>query len=83
LSEIVQHFDLHEYALVSDIEGSEAGLLEMDGAALTRCCQMIIELHHTVRRERIILAEELAAQLRDTYGFRQINRRGSVYVFEK
>ncbi len=83
LSEIVRRFDLQEYALVSDIEGSEAGLLEMDGAALTHCRQMIIELHHTVRRERIILAEELAAELRQKHGFRQIDRRGSVYVFEK
>jgi FkbM family methyltransferase len=83
LSEIVQHFGVGEYALVSDIEGSEAGLLEIDGAALIHCRQMIIELHHTVRRERIILAEELAAQLREEYGFRQIDRRGWVYVFEK
>lgn len=83
LSEIVRHFDLQEYALVSDIEGSEAGLLEMDGAALTGCRQMIIELHHTVRRDRIILAEELALELQEQHGFRQIDRRGLVYVFEK
>jgi hypothetical protein len=55
----------------------------MDSAALIRCRQMIIELHHTVRRERIILAEELAAELREKHGFRQIDRRGMVYVFEK
>jgi FkbM family methyltransferase len=83
LSEIVRHFGLREYALVSDIEGSEAGLLEMDGAALVHCRQMIVELHHTVRRERIILAEELAVQLREQHGFRQLDRRGGVYVFEK
>jgi FkbM family methyltransferase len=83
LSEIVQRFELREYALVSDIEGSEAGLLELDSAALTRCRQLIIELHHTVRCGRIILAEELAAELRERHGFRQIDRQGSVYVFEK
>ncbi len=83
LSEIIRRYDVGEYALVSDIEGSEAGLLEMDSAALTHCRQMIIELHHTVRRERIIRAEELAAELREEYGFRQIARRGWVYVFEK
>jgi FkbM family methyltransferase len=83
LSEIIRRCAIEDYALVSDIEGSEAGLLEMDAAALTRCRQMIIELHHTVRQERIIRAEELAAQLRETHGFRQIERRGLVYVFEK
>jgi FkbM family methyltransferase len=83
LSAIIRQHHIGEYALVSDIEGSEAGLLEMDGAALTRCRQMIIELHHTVRRERIVRAEELADELRETHGFRQIDRRGMVYVFEK
>lgn len=83
LSEIIRQHEIGEYALVSDIEGSEASLLEMDSAALIRCRQMIIELHHTVRRERIILAEELAAELREKHGFRQIDRRGMVYVFEK
>jgi len=83
LSEIIRQHHLGEYALVSDIEGSEAGLLEMDDAALSHCRQMIIELHHTVRRERIVWSEELAAELREKYGFRQIDRRGMVYVFEK
>jgi FkbM family methyltransferase len=83
LSEIIQRCNVDEYTLVSDIEGSEAGLLEMDGAALARCRQIIIELHHTVRRERIIRAEEMAAELCAQHGFRQIERRGWVYVFEK
>ena len=83
LSEIIRQHAIGEYALVSDIEGSEAGLLEMDGAALTCCRQMIIELHHTVRREQIVRAEELAVELHEKHGFRQIDRRGCVYVFEK
>jgi FkbM family methyltransferase len=83
LSEIIRRYAVDDYTLVSDIEGSEAGLLEMDEAALTRCRQLIIELHHTVRHERIVRAEELAAELRDKHGFRQIDRRGMVYVFEK
>ena len=83
LSEIIQQHEVDEYTLISDIEGSEAGLLEMDDAALTHCRQMIIELHHTVRHERIIRAEELAAELREKHGFQQIDRQGMVYVFEK
>ena len=83
LSEIIRHYKIDEYTLVSDIEGSEVGLLEMDGAALARCRQMIIELHHTVRHERIIRAEAVAADLRRKHGFRQIDRRAQVYVFEK
>jgi FkbM family methyltransferase len=83
LSEILTRYPVADYALVSDIEGSEAGLLEMDSAALANCRQMIIELHHTVRRDRVIMMEELAATLTNKLGFRQIDRRGSVYVFEK
>jgi FkbM family methyltransferase len=83
LSEILMRYHVTDYALVSDIEGSEAGLLEMDSAALTHCRQMIIELHHTVRRERVILMEELAAALTDNHGFTLVDRHGSVYVFEK
>lgn len=83
LSEIIRCYAVDDYTLVADIEGSEAGLLEMDDAALASCRQMIIELHHTVRHERIVRAEELAAELRAKHGFRQIDRRGMVYVFEK
>jgi FkbM family methyltransferase len=83
LSEIIREHGVGEYALVSDIEGSEAGLLEMDSEALIHCRQMIIELHHTVRHERIVRTEELAAELRAKHGFQQIDRRGCVYVFEK
>jgi FkbM family methyltransferase len=83
LSEILTRYHVTDYALVSDIEGSEAGLLAMDCAALTHCRQMIIELHHTVRRDRVILMEELAAALTDKHGFTLVDRRGSVYVFEK
>lgn len=83
LSEIIQGHHIDDYTLVSDIEGSEAGLLEMDGAALIHCRQMIIELHHTARHGRILRAEELATMLSERHGFRQIDRRGMVYVFEK
>jgi FkbM family methyltransferase len=83
LSKILTCYGLADYALVSDIEGSEAGLLEMDSAALANCRQMIIELHHTVRRGRVILLDELATALTKKHGFRLVDRRGSVYVFEK
>lgn len=36
---------LGDYALVSDIEGAEAGLFTEDSAALARCRLLIIELH--------------------------------------
>lgn len=83
LSEILMRYHVADYALVSDIEGSEAGLLEMDSAALTHCRQLIIELHHTVRRDRVILLEELAAALTGKHGFKAVDRHGPVYVFEK
>ena len=83
LSDVLREHAIGEYTLVSDIEGSEAGLLEMDGEALRHCRQMIIELHHTVWRGRVILMEELASELCVKHGFRPIERWGSVLVLEK
>lgn len=83
LSDIVRRYAVGDYALVCDIEGSEAGLLEMDGAALAHCRQMIIELHHVMRRGWEWRPEDLANELRQKHGFRQIAWRGCVYVFEK
>jgi FkbM family methyltransferase len=83
LSDILRRYDVGDYALVCDIEGSEAGLLEMDDASLMRCRQLIIELHHVRRCGREMQPEDMAAELRQRHGFRQIARRGVVYVFEK
>ncbi len=83
LSEILQRYQIAAYTLVSDIEGSEVGLFEMDGAALLNCRQLIIELHPIIRHERVVLIDEVRAHLEKCLGFRQIDRRGSVYVFEK
>lgn len=83
LSGILQRYQIGEYTLVSDIEGSEAGLIESDGAALVNCRQVIIELHHTWRGNRLISPEELRLKLQARHGFKRIDRRGSVYVFQK
>ncbi len=83
LSRVLQQYHIGAYTLVSDIEGSEVGLLEMDSAALTNCRQVIIELHPIIRHGRVVLIDEVRADLEERLGFRQIARRGSVFVFEK
>ena len=55
----------------------------MDSAALCNCRQLIIELHHVIRHGRVVLIDDVRADLETRLGFRQIDRRGSVFVFEK
>lgn len=47
LSEIISKNFIHEYILISDIEGAEIFILENDEVALLNCKQIIIETHNT------------------------------------
>ena len=83
LAEILSEHEIADYALVADIEGSEAGLVEREGEALARCQQVIIELHETTRRGQRVTVEDLCRALQDEHGFEMRDRRGLVYVFER
>lgn len=83
LSRILLEHGLDDYALVSDIEGSEAGVIEQGGEALAHCQQIIIELHHTTRAGRRVTIGELVRTLQEKHGYRIREQLGSVFVFER
>jgi len=70
------------FALISDIEGAEAGIFIRDPQSLHNCPLMIIELHETVFEgtklavsDLVLLIRKLGYDLRDNYR--------NVYVFQK
>ena len=75
-------FKVEEFALICDIEGSEAGLLKYDGAALKNCRQLLIELHETQFEGSNFTVEELTSQIL-SLGFSLTARYSKVFVFEK
>lgn len=83
LSEILRAHGLKDYALVSDIEGSEVGLLQQEDAALVHCQQIIVELHKTSRAGQQITARELYDMLQDRHGLKMRDYSGQVFVFER
>lgn len=70
------------YALVSDIEGAESGIIRHDAAALARCEQLLIELHDPEDGGGET-ATSLATALREEYGFELRRRHGAVFLFER
>jgi FkbM family methyltransferase len=71
------------YALVSDIEGAEAGLLFFDAQSLENCRLLIIELHTTEFQGRKLSVSDLAGFITDHLGFALKDKRRDVYVFTK
>jgi FkbM family methyltransferase len=87
LSQILLNHGIGDFALVCDIEGAEAGLIENDARALSRCRFIVIELHEAndggVRadlNDMIGALESLGFVMRARSGLRS---RGPVCVFER
>lgn len=87
LSGILRDYGVGDFSLVCDIEGAEAGLILKDAEALSRCRQMIIELHQTTYDGRPYSVEDLRAKIESTHGFRSIASQRTahhdVFAFEK
>lgn len=84
LSSILQKEGIEgDFALVSDIEGGEAGFIESDCDALGSCRQLIIELHETHWHGEVVTVDRLRFVLEQVHGFRLRTNRGPVCVFEK
>jgi FkbM family methyltransferase len=83
LSEIISENSIASFAMVADIEGAEAGLVECDDKAFEKCQQVIIELHETtyngLRRTVTDMKEMIVTKL----GFTLTAQRGPVCVFDK
>ncbi len=82
LSGLLQSNGIGRYALVSDIEGAEAGIIREDGEALESCDQLLIELHRVQTGEYDETEESLRSGL-EGHGFRVTASHGCVYLFER
>jgi FkbM family methyltransferase len=83
LSRLLCEQQIGEYALVSDVEGAEAGLFLFDSAALARCTLMIIELHATRVEGRTLAVDDLQRIATEQLDFSLIDRNRDVFVFQK
>lgn len=83
LEALLDAHGIGEYALVSDIEGAEAGFIGSDPAALARCQQLLIELHDAEIDGRSETVASLRDALTGRHGFRVSASHGPVYVFER
>ena len=83
LHEILADFGIGDYVLVSDIEGAEAAVLLDEVDTLSRCQQLIIELHDVTLEGRFYSVEQLRSIILDELGFDQLARRNNVFVFGK
>jgi len=82
LAELLRERDITRYALVADIEGAEAALIDKDADALLRCEQILIELHPTRFEDRDLGVEDLLHGI-EAHGFALRARHGNVCFFER
>lgn len=82
LSQLQEDSSLESFALVCDIEGAEAGLLENEAKVLESCKQIIIELHATRFKGNTYSISDLR-RLIENMGFALRARRGNVFAYER
>lgn len=80
LAGLLQRHQLGEFTLVADIEGAEAGLIAREEEALSRCRQMIIELHDQEYEGTHYTVDAMVDALQSKCGFGLLHRHGSVCV---
>ena len=82
VASLAREYGLREYALVSDIEGAEAGLIASAPESLDGCRQIIIELHDTEWQGHRWRVEDLIQHLVGSR-FELIDQHGPVCYFER
>ena len=73
---------LTRFALVADIEGGEAAIIDKDEPALRNCEQIVIELHATQLDGRDVSIDDLVRNI-EARGLALTARHGPVCVFER
>ncbi len=81
LKNITEENDIREYVLISDIEGAEYMVLNNDKEALSKCRQIIIELHDASNGKDYSI-NSLQSLIIDL-GFKQSQKDGNAFVFVK
>lgn len=80
LTDVVRDASLDRFSLISDIEGAEVSFIEHE-VVLSRCQQMIIELHDSMG-ENSATIKELQFKIVDR-GFQLLDQHGATFVFER
>jgi FkbM family methyltransferase len=83
LERILNEHQVVEYALVSDIEGAEVGIIESGRGTLANCKQLIIELHDIIWQGHRFRVADMKQRLIEVHGFQLQAQHGPVYVFSK
>jgi len=83
LEALLAAYDIKEFALVSDIEGAEVGVITKDGKSLERCRQLIIELHDVNFEGETYTVQALREKIETLHGFNLVASRNDVFVFER
>jgi len=83
LSDLLAWHEIGSYALVSDIEGAEAGLFLSEQDALANCKLLIAELHQTKWHGRKLSVQDLVRIVIDDVGFVLKDRYRDVFVFQR
>jgi FkbM family methyltransferase len=82
LRHVLSSHAIHEFDLVSDIEGSEASFLLGDPHALAGCRRAVLELHESTRAGRQLTPLDLIDAAK-AQGFRVVDNRGPVVALER
>jgi hypothetical protein len=69
------------FALVSDIEGAEAGMFIEEDTSLDECKQIIIEVHDTIYNDKKLGRKEVVEKIKSN-GFEVTDEYGPVFCFE-
>ncbi len=83
LVSLIEDFNLGEYALVCDIEGSEIEIFIEDSRGLEQCRQIFIELHETHYGGKNYSISDLIILIEQKHDFKLVMSDGPVCFFEK
>lgn len=81
LGDLVERYQFEQYNLVIDIEGSEAGLIVEERAALAKCFRIMAEIDGGMHNDTHYSIMSLVEQLQ-SYGFKLLHLHGNRASFE-
>jgi FkbM family methyltransferase len=82
LNQLLRQNQIETFQLVCDIEGAELGIIQNDTNALSKCIQVILELHGVTQNSNAICEEDILSMFIDA-GFFLIDRFGCVVVLRR
>lgn len=82
LAEILKDKKIKDFSLISDIEGAELSFIFNNPEALSRCRELLIELHVSFLQGKKVTVEHQIEQLKKI-GFHIVDRHGPVIYARK